>query len=148
MAGPVDGKHVGAEVLHVLRPVVFSMGALTFSTKSWIPFMSALLTDVASRALLGRMANLTVRQQQEVHRRCFLWSFYLLRSPFFERFTKIPLARLLSILGRLPLFGVFFGTRLPYCVAQCMLTTYVSFLENCLDLALTLQSHYFYTSAS
>ncbi len=87
-----------------------------------------MLADGTSRYLIGVLSTLPPAHQEEVMRRCFLWGFYLLRTPLFDKFTKVPLSWILSLLGRIPLIG--------------------SIFENMLALAEELQSHWFYVSAS
>jgi hypothetical protein len=92
--------------------------AASSAAGSWTPFLLSLLTDVASRvcsasahsatppspiavssaapdatgaaATASRlvMSRLTPAEHNELGRRLSLFAFYLLRSPFFERFTK------------------------------------------------------------
>eukprot|EP00474_Spongospora_subterranea_P009881 CRZ10339.1 hypothetical protein [Spongospora subterranea] len=124
----VQKSHIVAEIFHIIRPAIYVLGVLRYSCSSWIPFMSSLLSDIISRVLVGRISNWTPRVRQEIHRRLFLYLFYLLRSPFFESFTMLPLTNFLALCGNIPWIGIFFG--------------------NCLDLVQSLQSHYFYTSAS
>jgi peroxin-16 len=117
-----------AESLNILRPTVYAIARYVCADQSWKPFFLSLLVDGSSRYLIGDLAALTRDQQQEIARRMLLWAFYLLRTPFFDNFTKKHLSTVLGFLGRIPLLGIVFG--------------------NLLDLALELQAHHFYTSAS
>jgi peroxin-16 len=145
---------IAAEVLHHLRPVIYVLArVLVRNDASWKPFFVSLLADVMSRMLWNELkttknatsddadnkaeAKSTTRislehlgpnQQSELSRRMSSWAFYLLRSPFFDRFTIHPLVKICNFLSAIPLLGFFFS--------------------NALDFSLTLQSHYFYTSAS
>eukprot|EP01006_Ploeotia_vitrea_P009911 TRINITY_DN25001_c0_g1_i1.p1 TRINITY_DN25001_c0_g1~~TRINITY_DN25001_c0_g1_i1.p1 ORF type:complete len:419 (+),score=201.68 TRINITY_DN25001_c0_g1_i1:109-1257(+) len=123
-------QQVLGEILNIVRPVVYVAARLVSkSDQAWSPFWLSLLTDIVSRALVGRMRDLhSPQQRNEVSRRMALWSYYLLRSPFFDNYTKRPLVRVGAWLTSMPVLGMFFG--------------------NLLDLVLALQTHYFYTAAS
>ena len=58
----------------------------------------------------------------------FYWLIYLLRTPFFELYSKTPLLTVTNKMSRIPIFGLFFG--------------------NLADLVVALQTHYFYTCAN
>jgi len=121
-------KEIIAEVLYVVRPFVYVCSRIISSEGSWRPFMISLLLDIFSKWCLARYAELSPNQRFEVTRRLSLFSYYLLRSPLFDHYTKVPLVKTGQFLSSIPVFGVFFN--------------------NVLDLILTLQTHYFYTSAS
>ncbi|KMS93662.1 hypothetical protein BVRB_029210 [Beta vulgaris subsp. vulgaris] len=112
--GKVTPFQLASEILFIVRPVIYVSGVLKYSLRSWKPFFAALLTDVMSRGLIGKMNDMTPRQRQEVHRRTFLWLFYLLRSPCFENYTMYPLIKSLSLCEKLPLIGVLFGKEPPW----------------------------------
>jgi len=75
------------EVLWTLRPLLYLAALYRYGTRSWTPWLLSLATDALSRRLtLPSRGRLTKSEEAETSRRLLLWAFYLLRSPFFERF--------------------------------------------------------------
>jgi hypothetical protein len=126
-----------AEVLNIVRPCAYAVARYFCADESWKPFLLSLTFDVSSRIFVGELSRLSRAQQEEVARRMMMWSFYFLRSPLFDKFTKYaeahfftfryvhaltldvsllrahlrtPLSWVLGLLGRIPLIGVVFGT--------------------------------------
>ena len=117
-----------AETLYLTRPLVYCLLRLHTAHGAWPPFLASLAMDVASRLLYGRWERLSGEQRVELSRRLLWWSLYLLRSPVFEQYVQARLVRVGEVVGKVPLLGMI-GT-------------------NVVDLILSLQQHYFYTSAS
>jgi peroxin-16 len=144
-----------AEILHIIRPVIYVAAKLYFDNNSnppissnlnnatnnessnipstnlnssWHPWLLSLFVDILSRSLQRNSANLSPAQRVEISRRTLNWGFYLLRSPMFDSYTQFPLLRISDFLQRLPLLG--------------------GLLSSLIDLIFQLQHHYFYISAS
>ncbi|MES1914820.1 MAG: hypothetical protein MHM6MM_006849 [Cercozoa sp. M6MM] len=117
-----------SEVLHILRPVIYTWLVSKFSLKSWRPWLIALGVDVIARALRGDVRKLPPRERQELRRRVVQMLCYILREPFFSAVAKRRLLLVVRLLAKLPLLGVFFWNQ-----------------HELLD---SLPDHYFYTSAS
>jgi len=82
---PSSSSNVTAELLHILRPIVYLISILRYGEKSWIPIFASLGVDVSSLGLYYRSKlPLSEVQQFEVTRRSMLLSFYLLRNPIFQ----------------------------------------------------------------
>ena len=89
-------KDIIGELLYIMRPVIYvfcilkySFGKNVNSNRKWRPFVIAALCDLYSYVIY-MSGNPTLRQRQELSRRRFQWLFYLLRSPFFEKFIQNP----------------------------------------------------------
>ena len=67
--------------------------------------MLALSMDVSSLRSL-REVPLNREERKEINRRMLMLLMYLLRSPFYDRFSSRILSFWLTKLGRLPLVGV------------------------------------------
>jgi hypothetical protein len=123
-------SEVVSEVLHLLRPVVYTAAraACHREPNSWTPWILSLAVDAASRALAPRMASLSRAEFNEVHTRMRNYLFYLLRDPMFSQICAQPLQRFCMLLNRIPLVGAFFSS--------------------IIGLTFSIQRYYFYTSAS
>jgi len=71
---------------------------------------------------------LNAEEKEEINRRNVLWLLYLIRSPFYEKYTRPPILKLCKVFESVPLLGGLF--------------------MNLTDLLAAFQSHYFYTSGS
>ena len=72
--------------------------------------------DAASIKLLAE-AKLNAEERKELRRRQWNMLMYLLRSPFYDRYSRTVVAHTLLKLSRLPLVGVFpkqLNQYLPY----------------------------------
>ena len=127
---PASPATTVAETLYITRPLAYCLLRLHSSPNSgaYLPFIVSLAMDVSSRLLYGRWERLSMEQRVELSRRMLWWSLYLLRSPVFETFVQSRLVRVGEVVGKVPLLGMI-GT-------------------NVVDLILSLQQHYFYTSVS
>lgn len=123
-------QHIVSELLHILRPVVYTLARAAYSQQvdDWTPFFLSLSVDAASRALAPKMASLSKAEYDEVSLRMRNYLFYLLRDPLFSRVLSAPLQKLAALLARIPLLG--------------------GFLASMVSLVFTIQKYYFYTSAS
>lgn len=103
---------LAGELLFILRPLVYVMGIRKLGPKDWRPWALSLLIELASRQMVRtdlRQSDRSV-ERDELSRRKWLLLYYLLRSPFFQRFTERRLSGvaewcknkpLLSLLGSL-----------------------------------------------
>ena len=96
------------EVLHIIQPVAHLTAIAGFGVNSWTPYLLSLGLDVTSLRLLSdpptKLWNFNERI--ELSKRSFALLLYLLRSPFYDKYTK---QRILSIMrfmsDHIPIFG-------------------------------------------
>ncbi|KAG8564686.1 hypothetical protein GDO81_016553 [Engystomops pustulosus] len=88
-----------AETVHILRPVTHLASLAAWGQKSWKPWIMAAALDIASLSVLRDMHHLSRRERGELRRRTVMLLYYLLRSPFYNRYTEIRLLLLLRLLG-------------------------------------------------
>ncbi|RWS03679.1 peroxisomal membrane protein PEX16-like protein [Dinothrombium tinctorium] len=104
---PLNDVQKMGELLHIVRPVahVFAMGG--FGEQAWTPYLLSLGMDVASLHLLTSTNKpWNSKEKIEIGQRSIALLFYLLRSPFFDKYTKIKLLKILRLLAdNIPLFG-------------------------------------------
>ena len=74
-------------------------------TNSSIPWSLALALDIASIKLL-KSGVLNCDDQKEIRRRQLTLLMYLLRSPFYDRFSRKVIFQILTSLKKIPLIGV------------------------------------------
>lgn len=108
------GKQLAGEVLHVCRPLahLLSMGA--FGESSWKPWLLALGIDAASFHLLQN-GNFNRAEKLEISRRALSMIVYLLRSPFYNHYSKIHILNsLMTIADNVPLSGILLRPIIEY----------------------------------
>ncbi|GAB4813584.1 hypothetical protein N2152v2_000630 [Parachlorella kessleri] len=126
---------VTAELLHILRPLLYTMALRRWGRLSWRPWLASLGVDLlswqltsagtalsqgtaqqaaASPVLKGSSAALllslqglrwTADEKDELTRRKLLLIYYLLRDPLFCRYTGPAVNKWQGLIGRLPLAG-------------------------------------------
>lgn len=67
--------------------------------RSWAPWLLSGVVDMTSLSLLSDRKNLTRRERLELRRRTILLLYYLLRSPFYDRFSEAKILFLLQLLA-------------------------------------------------
>lgn len=102
-----DQQTIG-EILHILRPVAH-LGAMgIFGSTAWIPYFVSLGMDLSSLKLLHEPHDKiwTLSESIELGQRSFALLLYILRSPFYDRYTKERILKTLSLLAdNIPLLG-------------------------------------------
>ena len=131
----LNRRRIVGELLHIFRPIVhLTAGVIAGGLDKWSPYALSFSLDLVSLRLLqgsnfniGRdnVLNLIIRpscsaddpsdpvdevwnwsEQSEIRRRYLSLFMYLLRSPFYDKYTKERLLRLLSLFAnKIPLFG-------------------------------------------
>lgn len=96
------------ELIHILRPLAHLVSMGMFGPTAWSPYLLSLGMDVTSLKLLheprDKVWNLT--ENIELGQRSFALLLYLLRSPFYDRYTKERILRLLFFFSeKIPVFG-------------------------------------------
>lgn len=88
-----------AETLYILKPMIHLGGCALFGYKSWRSWSMALLIDLMSlRIYLNNRSLLTKIQKVEISRRIISIVLYLLRSPFYDRYSRDKINALLGAL--------------------------------------------------
>nr|CAD7454468.1 unnamed protein product [Timema tahoe] len=97
--------HTFSETLYVVKPLLHLGSMYYCGQKDWKPWLLSLAADLTSIQL--HRGNLSQRQRLELSRRTIALLLYLLRSPFFDKYTKRHLLRLLNTLSKhVPLMGL------------------------------------------
>lgn len=86
-----------AEVLYILKPIFHLTSAGIFGINSWKSYSVALFIDLASLNMYKKnVSSLTPKQRLELSRRTIQLLLYLMRSPFYEKFTQKKLTAFIN----------------------------------------------------
>ncbi|XP_038876429.1 peroxisome biogenesis protein 16 isoform X1 [Benincasa hispida] len=107
---------VTGEVLFITRPLIYVLLIRKYGSRSWTPWFLSLAVDLlgtsflsyatsASASRKGRRSCLSDSEKDELRRRKMLWAFYLMRDPFFERYTRRKLEGAEKVLEPVPFVG-------------------------------------------
>lgn len=90
-----------AETLYVLKPMLHLGGCALFGYKSWRSWSIALFIDLISlRMYMNNRRLLTKIQKVEISRRIMSLLLYLMRSPFYDKYSGDKINCLLRTLSK------------------------------------------------
>ncbi|XP_037694594.1 peroxisomal biogenesis factor 16 isoform X10 [Choloepus didactylus] len=87
---PLGLQETIAESLYIARPLLHLLSLGLWGQRSWTPWLLSGVVDVTSLSLLSDRKDLTRRERLELRRRTILLLYYLLRSPFYDRYSEDP----------------------------------------------------------
>ncbi|XP_062950189.1 peroxisomal biogenesis factor 16 [Cynocephalus volans] len=96
---PLGLQETIAESLYIARPLLHLISLGLWGQRSWTPWLLSGVVDVTSLSLLSDRKGLTRRERLELRRRTILLLYYLLRSPFYDRFSEARILFLLQLLA-------------------------------------------------
>ncbi|XP_021119951.1 peroxisomal biogenesis factor 16 isoform X9 [Heterocephalus glaber] len=96
---PLGLQETIAESLYIARPLLHLLSLGLWGQRSWTPWLLSGVLDVTSLSLLSDKKALTRRERLELRRRTILLLYYLLRSPFYDRFSEARILFLLQLLA-------------------------------------------------
>ncbi|XP_051885062.1 peroxisomal biogenesis factor 16 [Pristis pectinata] len=88
-----------AESLYIARPLVHLVTLCIWGRRSWKPWLVSAILDIASLSLLKDAKAMTAEERAELRRRTFMLLYYLLRSPFYDRYSEAMILFLLRLLA-------------------------------------------------
>lgn len=88
------------EVIHILKPVIHLFSCSIYGQDSWESYCVALCADLISLRLHKRSYGLlTPDEKLEVSRRYASTLMYLIRTPFYEKYTETKIMHTLKAVG-------------------------------------------------
>ncbi|XP_059420608.1 peroxisomal membrane protein PEX16 [Carassius carassius] len=96
---PLGLQETIAESLYIARPLVHLASLGICRKRSWKPWIISGLLEITSFSLLSDFKTLNRRERAEMRRRAFLLLYYLLRSPFYDRYSETKILFLLHFLA-------------------------------------------------
>ncbi|KAB2595591.1 peroxisome biogenesis protein 16-like [Pyrus ussuriensis x Pyrus communis] len=108
--------YVFGEALFITRPLIYVLFIRKYGVRSWIPWFLSLAVDFTGMGILSRIESsrdgtkeqhfhLSVAEKNEVKRRKLLWALYLMRDPFFSKYTRQKLESAEKVLEPVPIVG-------------------------------------------
>ncbi|MED6136413.1 hypothetical protein PIB30_055959 [Stylosanthes scabra] len=104
------------EVLFICRPLIYVLCIRKFGIRSWTPWFLSLATECMSNTILSlvstsaadgneRKYHLSALEKDEIKRRKLLFVLYLMRDPFFTKYTRQRLESTEKVLEPIPVIG-------------------------------------------
>ncbi|KAF9275627.1 Peroxisomal membrane protein pex16 [Mortierella alpina] len=118
LVGRLNGLGAAGEYLFILRPLIYVLAMRKYGQKSWYPWFLSLAIEVASRTSIkhfltsrqsGGRGSGTPLEKDEMKRRLWLLLYYVLRSPFYDQFTKERLHNFCESASKKPLISLVAG---------------------------------------
>lgn len=125
------------EILFIARPLIYVLFIRKYGTQSWTPWFLSLAMDVVGVGFFpqvtlsgwgskDRKFQYTTSEKDELKRRKLLWALYLMRDPFFSKYTRERLDKAEKLLEPVPLFGALTAKVIELIVGAQTRYTYMS----------------------
>ncbi|KAL1924934.1 uncharacterized protein VTP21DRAFT_4588 [Calcarisporiella thermophila] len=105
-----------AELLFIVRPLIYVLAIRRYGKNSWRPWWISFILEIMARALLheyyeirGGKRTMTSLEREEHTRRWYLLFFYVLRSPFYDNYTRSRLDGFIESWSKRPLLSLVAG---------------------------------------
>ncbi|KAG2326290.1 hypothetical protein Bca4012_035242 [Brassica carinata] len=105
---------VMGEVLFITRPLIYVLFIRRYGIRSWIPWALSLSVDALGMGILSNLRlwgeqskqmHFSQPERDELRRRKLLWALYLMRDPFFTKYTRQKLESSQKRVEPVPLIG-------------------------------------------
>nr|XP_019702434.1 peroxisome biogenesis protein 16 isoform X3 [Elaeis guineensis] len=114
--GLSGGLFVTGEALFILRPLIYVMFIRKYGIRSWTPWLISLAVDLTGMGVLSyatsqgsrsgdKFYQLSSSEKDEFKRRKLTWALYIMRDPFFAKYTKNRLEKTDKYLSQVPFIG-------------------------------------------
>ncbi|KAJ0239896.1 Peroxisome biogenesis protein 16 [Hirschfeldia incana] len=126
---------VMGEVLFITRPLIYVLFIRRYGIRSWIPWAISLSVDALGMGILSNLKllgekskqiNFSQTEKDELRRRKLLWALYLMRDPFFTKYTRQKLESSQKKVEPVPLIGFFTEKIVELLVGAQSRYTYIS----------------------
>ncbi|KAK3435016.1 hypothetical protein EUGRSUZ_D02397 [Eucalyptus grandis] len=103
------------EILFIARPLIYVLFIRKYGTQSWTPWFLSLAMDVVGVGVFPQVTSSGPGTTDHKFKRKLLWALYLMRDPFFSKYTRERLDKADKLLEPVPLFGALTAqTRITY----------------------------------
>lgn len=92
-------NQITAEAVYITRPLVHLLSLAVCGKKSWKPWLLSAFLELSSFVVLNDTKFQTRWERAEMRRRGFLLLYYLLRSPFYDKYSEEKILFLLKVLS-------------------------------------------------
>ncbi|GAY42059.1 hypothetical protein CUMW_063990 [Citrus unshiu] len=114
--GAIGALFLMGEVLFITRPLIYVLFIRKYGIRSWIPWFLSLAVDFTGLGFLSlatrsrhdgkeQTFHLSTSEKDELKRRKLLWALYLMRDPFFSKYTRQRLESTGKQLEPVPIIG-------------------------------------------
>ncbi|GLT84483.1 hypothetical protein SLE2022_027090 [Rubroshorea leprosula] len=125
---------VTGEILFIMRPLIYVLFIRKYGIRSWTPWFLSLSVDFIGMSFLlhAKQAgkdgkeHLSATENDELKRRKLLWALYLMREPFFSKYTRQKLESTESQLEPIPLIGTLAAKIMELIIGAQTRYTYMS----------------------
>ncbi|KAE9622052.1 putative peroxisome membrane protein, Pex16 [Lupinus albus] len=125
------------EVLFITRPLVSVLFIRKYSIRSWTPWFLSLAFDCIGMSILSLVATsvagrkerriyLSASEKDEVKRRKLLFVLYILKDPFFSKYTRQKLESIEKVLEPVPVIGFLTAKAVELIIGCQTRYTYIS----------------------
>ncbi|KAE9605461.1 putative peroxisome membrane protein, Pex16 [Lupinus albus] len=125
------------EILFISRPLIYVLFIRKYGVRSWTPWSFLLAIDCIANGILSLVTtsidggneqkfHLSAPEKDEVKRRKLLFVLYLMRYPFFSKYTRQRLENTEKILEPLPIIGFLAAKIVELIVGSQTRYTYMS----------------------
>ncbi|KAM3322861.1 peroxisome biogeneis protein 16 isoform X1 [Capsicum chacoense] len=131
------GLFVTGESMFVLRPLIYVLLLRKYGTRSWFPWFISLAVDLIGNGILSAITmsqdgrkdqhfQFSKSEKDELKRRKLLWVLYLMRDPFFSKYTRRRLESTQKIVEPVPVVGFFAEKLIELLIGAQTRYTYMS----------------------
>ncbi|XP_055817370.1 peroxisome biogenesis protein 16 isoform X2 [Solanum dulcamara] len=131
------GLFVTGETMFVLRPLIYVLLVRKYGTRSWFPWFISLAVDLIGNSMLSAITmsqdsrkdqhfQFSKSEKDELKRRKLLWVLYLMRDPFFNKYTRRRLESTQKIVEPVPIVGFFAEKLIELLIGAQTRYTYMS----------------------
>ncbi|ESO03391.1 hypothetical protein HELRODRAFT_185649 [Helobdella robusta] len=96
----LSARRLVGECMHITRPIIHLSSLYLCGLKSWKPWLISFAVDISSLLLVGTARDLNCVEQVEMKRRTMMMVLYLLRSPFYDSYSRMKIFFALAFLMR------------------------------------------------
>ncbi|KAJ1414832.1 Peroxisome membrane protein, Pex16 [Sesbania bispinosa] len=125
------------EVLFISRPLIYVLFIRKYGIRSWTPWFLSLAIDCIGMSILSlvttsvaggkeQMLHLSDQEKDEVKRRKLLFVLYLMRDPFFSKYTRHRLESAEKVLEPVPVIGFLTAKAVELTIGAQTRYTYMS----------------------